>query len=546
MSRNREDSSGAIGRTMPHSIEAEEYLLSCCLLDGHQTVAKCQQNNVTPEAFYSPANRLIFKTMLGIYERGGLVDIAVLAEELKAKRQLEEIGGYHYLTQVSGRIPTTAQAQYFIDKIMELYTRREAVKLSTSAVEKVFLGEDDVADVLSDLEQRISQLRATHTPSESATPLTAFELPPETDDTSLLGQNRYICRGDGALVVSSSGMGKSSMNYEWAARTALGMPFLGIITREPLTSLIIQAEDSPGDVGEVWFSVKHSLNLTPEQVAQVEKRVIVVRDKINRGDAFIANLRVLVERHKPDLVWLNPLHAFAGCDISDAKELGKFLREGLNKANRHDRFAYMIVHHTPKPVSSKNVAEKRWHEFMYDAAGSAELVNWARAVITLKPAEQEGEFNMILAKRGKRAGVMIEVKGECSNHLEVTTKIPCRHSTQKITIEGRKHPFQIIAWEARDPDPTAGANKKNKGQFDPKYSDADILTYIPAAASDDPIPFAQLYSDLQQGKGMSKATLTRRLVKMRMDKLVTQTDDRRYKRTEEGDREAEAFLKTVA
>ncbi len=42
----------------PHSIEAEEYLLSCCLLDGDETIAKCINAKLPGAAFYSPANRL--------------------------------------------------------------------------------------------------------------------------------------------------------------------------------------------------------------------------------------------------------------------------------------------------------------------------------------------------------------------------------------------------------------------------------------------------------------------------------------------------------
>jgi hypothetical protein len=33
-----------MGRTLPHSIEAEEYLLSCCFLDGLDVVARCLEN----------------------------------------------------------------------------------------------------------------------------------------------------------------------------------------------------------------------------------------------------------------------------------------------------------------------------------------------------------------------------------------------------------------------------------------------------------------------------------------------------------------------
>ena len=39
-----------VGRTPPHSLEAEEYLLSCCLIDGGDTIARCLEFRLTPEA----------------------------------------------------------------------------------------------------------------------------------------------------------------------------------------------------------------------------------------------------------------------------------------------------------------------------------------------------------------------------------------------------------------------------------------------------------------------------------------------------------------
>src|SRR5882672_10202751 len=109
----RQDSPPAmIGRTPPHSIEAEEYLLSCCLLDGSDSIARCLEAKLPSAAFYSAPNRLIFEKLCELYQKSPPVDVAVLAEELKTSRQLESIGGFAYLTQISGRIPTTAQAQY--------------------------------------------------------------------------------------------------------------------------------------------------------------------------------------------------------------------------------------------------------------------------------------------------------------------------------------------------------------------------------------------------------------------------------------------------
>lgn len=128
----------AISRTPPHSLEAEEYLLSCCFLDGADIVGKCIDGRIEEMAFYMPANRVIFNVLVGLYEKKRPIDLAVIAEELKTSRQLEEIGGYAYLTQISGRVPTTAQASYFIEKVHELYILRELIKAATGAVENCY------------------------------------------------------------------------------------------------------------------------------------------------------------------------------------------------------------------------------------------------------------------------------------------------------------------------------------------------------------------------------------------------------------------------
>ena len=65
------------------------------------------------------AHGVIFERLLDLYNRQAPIDISVVAEELKTARQLDQIGGYAFLTQVSSRIPTTAQAGYFIEKVRE-------------------------------------------------------------------------------------------------------------------------------------------------------------------------------------------------------------------------------------------------------------------------------------------------------------------------------------------------------------------------------------------------------------------------------------------
>ncbi len=149
------DVASVIGRTPPHSIEAEEYLLSCCFLDGADIVARCLEGKLSAPAFYSPANRVIFEKLVDLYNKGIPIDLQILAEELKTSRQLDEIGGYAYLTQVSGRIPTTAQSTYFIEKVRELHLLRELIKVATGAVESCYAYEGGLEEFVDKVEQDI-------------------------------------------------------------------------------------------------------------------------------------------------------------------------------------------------------------------------------------------------------------------------------------------------------------------------------------------------------------------------------------------------------
>src|SRR5258708_32903195 len=125
-----------VGRSPAHSLEGEEHVIACCLLDGSDTIARCLEARLTADSFYFPANRLLFQVIVELYQKSPPVTLEVLAEELKTRRQLEAVGGFAYLMQVTGKIPTTAHAGYFIDKVREKHLLRERIKSGTGAVEQ--------------------------------------------------------------------------------------------------------------------------------------------------------------------------------------------------------------------------------------------------------------------------------------------------------------------------------------------------------------------------------------------------------------------------
>jgi replicative DNA helicase len=145
--------SSPAGRVPPHSVEAEEQLLSACLLDGGDIIARCVEGKIAPASFYVPANRVIYEQLLSLYNLSKPIDVAVLAEELKTARQLDEVGGYPYLTRISGRIPTTAGAAYFIEKVRELALLREIIRAATHAVENCYGYTGGIQEFVDKVEQ---------------------------------------------------------------------------------------------------------------------------------------------------------------------------------------------------------------------------------------------------------------------------------------------------------------------------------------------------------------------------------------------------------
>jgi RecA-family ATPase len=230
----------------------------------------------------------------------------------------------------------------------------------------------------------------------------------ETEDpTQLLGK-RWICRGGSALWVGSSGLGKSVLCMQAAITWAIAESFFGINPHgEGLKSLIIQAENDQGDVAESIQGVFKAMNLTDKQKELVMARVTIVRDCTSTGEKFVDRVRRLVEKHKPDLVWIDPLLAFIGGDLSNQETASEFLRNMLNPLSLSAGFAWMLIHHTPKPV--RDGIGYQGADKAYSGFGSSELTNWARSVLTLAACGDDAEgkriYRLEVTKRGKRSNL---------------------------------------------------------------------------------------------------------------------------------------------
>jgi hypothetical protein len=226
---------------------------------------------------------------------------------------------------------------------------------------------------------------------------------PTRDDGRELICDRFLCRAGSLLFVGPTGAGKSSAAMQAGILWSIGKPFFGLRPSAQLHVLYVQAENDPGDLYEIRNGIYEGLKIAPSdgRTAGNNVRIATVNDAV--GDRFLSGvLRPLLAEHHPDLLILDPLLAYIGGDVTRQDVTANFVRSGLQPAIAEADCGLLMVHHPPKP--RKDTGTNKSGDDAYFGAGSADLANWARAVIVLKPTTHHGIYELRLAKRGQRAG----------------------------------------------------------------------------------------------------------------------------------------------
>lgn len=463
-------------KKQPHSTEIEEALI-CCLFKDTSLIGVARSEGINTYSFYSVKCQKLWGAFISCIERNVTVDEFSIGDTLNESGELDLIGGYGYISEIEGKVDTPAGFQHYTKRLKTLESQRYALRVSKDIEEKILGGlfdsSDDLTKFLYESADKISRITTNSSSLDPGKSIVDFERPKNDDETSLIGTNRYLCKGGSLILVGPSGVGKSSSIIQACSQWSLGRDFMGIKSKKKIKFLMIQAEDDDGDIGEVWQSIRESMNYSKEELETIRENLIVVKDKVNSADKFLAVLPEYIRRHKPDIVVINPLMSYIGGDVSKQEVASAFLRNGLNRINKDESVAWIIVHHTTKPPSEKS-SQKNENEYMYNMAGSAELINWARAIICLESTKNEGVFRMRLAKRGKRAGVRVN---KSSNPIypewETVTKIFMKHSKRSIKIDDEFIP--LIKWELAEKSEIPDSSDSEKSSSRPVNVDTNEL-----------------------------------------------------------------------
>jgi hypothetical protein len=485
----------------PEAPEAEEAVLGAMLQWPEVCVPEARRL-LTRFHFYNPINRELFDLLKSEFDAGKaekshwLLSFTVF---LRDHRRLDALGGPAYVTHLAALTVSEASLPFYADILHKKLLRRELIDHGSALTRAAFSAfDDDTAMLVEDFSKKYEQIRNAISGNNGSEPQTiealqAFDA--HHDVNAIIGQHRWLVRGGTALWAGGSGYGKSTLMMQLAIYWACGKHCFGLGPYKPRVNLIVQAENDLGDMAEmfqgVWAGIEatHDLDLNASKEL-IAKNVIIHRVVGKTGLAFLAQLDDLIQRTRADIVWIDPLFAFAGCDLMHSEKTGRFLREGLFPIAWKRNISLQVLHHIGKPVrgDSTNVAQMSDIDQQYLGFGTSEIQNAFRVVNVLLPIAKSSVYKLTLAKRGERAGAK-DIEGNW---------------TQKLFLERAKE--GRLCWlQTTEPEGEKAYNAESVL--------GEMKTGIGYRTGD-------LQKQMQTEIGMSKATFYRIWAKLKTDEKV--------------------------
>jgi replicative DNA helicase len=322
----------SIGRSLPHSLEAEEYLISCCMIDGNDVIPRAVVAGISPTSFYDTKHAIIFEVVMDLFSKKMPCDVAVVAEELKTRKYLEMVGGYAFLVQVSGRIPTTAQASYFIEKVREMALLREFIKSATSIAEDCYAYTGDLPDFVSNIEARF--LKTVNRANDDGTrPTLATYCKAITDEVAAIRAgtvrgdendirwgiadlDKYLKpfrRGELACIAARPGIGKSSLMRQVCVQNTIRdkrncVVFTLEVTTEEFIKNTAQAISgvNPREILQYPTEDQEEFMKWASKIGEYENLLHVHDIAIGLG-GILANIRIHHSKRPVDVVFIDYL-----------------------------------------------------------------------------------------------------------------------------------------------------------------------------------------------------------------------------------------------
>ncbi len=209
----------------PNSLEAEQSVLGGLMLDNERWDNVSER--VSPNDFYSRPHRMIFSEMQRLLEMSKPIDLITLSESLEQKGELESVGGFGYLAELSKNTPSAANIGAYADIVRERAVVREMISVANEIADAGYDPQGRTSEDLLDLaESRVFQIAESRASKDSGPKSIDSVLEATISRIEMLYQNPHegvtgVSTGFNDLDKKTAGLQKSDLIIV-AARPSMG------------------------------------------------------------------------------------------------------------------------------------------------------------------------------------------------------------------------------------------------------------------------------------------------------------------------------------
>jgi replicative DNA helicase len=149
-----------IGKLPPQAVDLEEAVLGAMMLekDALTNVIDILQ----PKSFYKESHGRIFSAIQTLFNNSEPVDILTVTNQLKKTGELDISGGAYYITSLTNRVASAANAEFHARIISQKYIQRELIRISTETIKNAYEDTTDVFDLLDAAESSLYSVVETN------------------------------------------------------------------------------------------------------------------------------------------------------------------------------------------------------------------------------------------------------------------------------------------------------------------------------------------------------------------------------------------------
>jgi replicative DNA helicase len=141
------------GHVPPHNLEAEQSVLGAMVVNPNAIPVAIEQ--LRDEDFYREGHRLIYRSILTLYDKGDEVDVVTVSAELDRQGVLERVGGRDFIHTLAEIVPAAANAGQYATIVREQSVLRSLIQVGNEIAELGYQHPDEIAALLDRSEQRV-------------------------------------------------------------------------------------------------------------------------------------------------------------------------------------------------------------------------------------------------------------------------------------------------------------------------------------------------------------------------------------------------------